>query len=179
MATPPTWAGLGFDGPVFLRKVTRKLWHGDPTAPLAQRTAEVAEAIFLSDPSDGYSVFLVDGDAALQRVTTAYNSRRGGLSYDLVWLPILESEVIAAGMNPVRSAGDTPCHFANGRHYDLPTDAVAIGRLCQTLIASEREALSLKGKQVKPWADQAVTDGCMATKVSTACRADGCLPPAE
>jgi hypothetical protein len=178
MADPPTWAGLGYKTPVYLRKLARKLSLANSVGPIDQRTAEVAQTVFLSDQSDdGYSVFRVDGDTALQRITIGYNAKRSSLRNDIEWLPITDEELAAAGITPSHTTGDTPCHFANSLHYDLPMDHDPIIKLCRSLIESKRSPISLKRNQLQTWVDLALSTGCFADRESKGCTATDCAPP--
>ena len=175
MTPPPVWAVLGFDGPVYLRKLPRKNVLGDPTTPLDPRAAEVAAAVFLYDPGP-FSLFLVASDDDLGRVAVGYNGGRASLTADLDWLPIRPAELVAAGGTVRQTVGDTRCHYTNARHYDLTAGSPELERLCRYLLEANRAVLSMRKNQFRPWVERATADGCRVVPASAGCRAAGCDP---
>jgi hypothetical protein len=86
MAAPPSLATVGLSGPFYLRKLPRRNSLGNPDRPLDERVPEVVEVVFLRDSSP-YSLFLVQSDEDLRRVTMGINGGRSSLREDVNFLP--------------------------------------------------------------------------------------------
>lgn len=175
MASPPSLAQAGLNGPLFLRKLPRKNSWGDPATPIDQRVADVVQAVFLQDPKP-YSLFQVASDEDLRRVTMGINGGRGSLREDVHYIPILPTDLSAVRIDPSLSTGDTRCHLANRLHFDIAAEPDQLRDLCRTLLHEERKVLSMKRNQLEPWAEQTRSEGCLADRESAECKVSGCVP---
>lgn len=155
MVAQPTWAGLGFDCPVYLRKVPRKNVLGTPATALDQRVAAVAGSVFLCDPKP-YSLFLVGSDDELRRVTVGYSGGRTSLRAEIDWSPLRPDELEAIGIAACPTHGETRCHFTNTRHPDLPAEDEHLLRLCHLLVEAGRRVVTPTKGQLTSWVETAL-----------------------
>ena len=108
-------------------------------------------------------MFRVEDATDLHRIAIGLNSNRGSLTEQLEVLGITPEDIETSGLVLEQTPGDTQCHHANSRHYDIIHDEAAIEQLVRILVESGREDHRFK-KQMKRAAEAAQMIGCHATK---------------
>ncbi len=166
-------------GLIYLRKVANRSVLGEANLPILERAESVAQAIFFSDHYETYSLFSVCDDDSLRRVCIGYNGGRNSLTSDIHWMIFTQAEVASSGVTLNPTFGGTWCRYANGRHFDLSSNRNAIIALCQrALLRPGPTLLSVSKAVIRPWAEQAQTERCLAAvRVPHHCSIDACNSP--
>lgn len=170
---PPALADLTEPvGPVFLRKMNRKIDWGSDDTPAAERAADIIGLVF-DRKTHPFSVYLVGSDQDLHRVIIGMNGGRTSLTNESHFIAIRASELDAEGIgvDHTPEQGITNCRFANSLHHDLAAGDDQLRALCLRLIAVGRKAATFSKGRTKAIVPEAEAIGCLAAvPTSAGCR---------
>jgi hypothetical protein len=142
--------------PAYLRKIGRAShWEG----PLG--SGDVADASQVLIESTGTtSLWHVNDDDDLRRVTIALNEGRSSFNerLDLLW--IKPDELVTAGVIAQQTPGHTDCHHARDCHYDAQIDAHLAQALCGILLKAGRGLAKCSKADMKGACSVGLEEGC-------------------
>jgi len=144
--------------PVFIRKVGRpRNWK----EPLSERDVLAARQVFASDGGP-VSLWRINSNMELRRVTIAINESRQVFHEKLDLLPILPDEIASLGVMPLQTPGRSECPPAAGLHYDVTMNDTEAANLCRILIEAGRELGRCTPGQMKLAVEVSESEGCFA-----------------
>jgi len=177
MAQAPTLAiAVNLQGPVFLRKLRRRADWGSSETPLEERAVDLVKVMWRCEPhpESPFSVYLVKTDEEFHKVVIGMNGGGLSLTADSNFIPILPSDLEAAGVNAEPCDGVTLCRLANSLHHDIRADDEQLLVISRRLLEQSREPIHLSKGMIKPLVEKAKAEGCLAVPESTACKVDRC-----
>ncbi len=129
----------GFEGPLYIRKLTRKSHWGIDSDEIEHRLKTSILEVF-SDEGDVYSFFKVCSTSDIFKAAIGFNSRRSRLNEQLDVIAFTQSEFDRAGVVTNATPGDTNCDCANANHVDVTASSEVLRQLCTAAMENRREA---------------------------------------
>jgi hypothetical protein len=156
--------------PCFVRKIDRAGHWKDVDS--------IRDKVFRLESDGGISVYLVNSSTDLARVSIALNANRSSKIEPLLLVAITADEL--AGIDAVRTDGETLCRWANFLHHDLVTDPNQLARLAETLVNAGRKHHKFTKPAMQEALDLTANEGCHAAREdSERCVCESDLPASQ
>lgn len=157
---------VGIEGPVFIRKLTRKSHWGDDSVQKDRLGLAVSNMFNASDST--FSFYRVETVTQLAQVAIGLNSNRDSLREQIDFVPFTEAEL--NGLRVVENKGETACDAANKLHVDVIAQIQELSDMCEMAMINKRIARRLS----KTWIDGKLNEpqlsNCHAiTKAKNSC----------
>ena len=143
-----------------MRKLTRKSHWGIAGDPLDERLDAAVEKVF-PEEAGVFSVFRVDSDVDLRRITLAFNANRSSYTERLDLVAFTPDELQRCEI-PAASAPEsgTRCDHANRRHCHISASTNQLRHLCELAMTAGRSAASLTTATMRDVVKAAEEDRC-------------------
>ena len=157
---------VGIEGPVFIRKLTRKSHWGDDSVQEDRLGPALSNMFDASDST--FSFYRVETVTQLAQVAIGLNSKRGSLREQIDFVPFTEAEI--SGLRLVQNKGETECDAANKLHVDVVAGIQELSAMCEMAMKNKRLAGRLSKNWIAGKLNEPQLSNCHAiTKTKTSC----------
>ena len=139
----------GLEGPVFIRKLTRKSHWGDEGTTLDARLSVALHNIF-DESVKVFSFYRAETVPQLAQIAIGLNSKRSSLKENIDFVPFSEHELKMLDLELINTPGETNCYAANSLHFDIRAEIQSLAELCRIAMQNKRTAARLS----KSWIEQ-------------------------
>ena len=167
-----TLRGLtGIEGPVFIRKLTRKSHWGDTNTEQESRLSFALSNMFCDNEGSKFSFYRAESVIELAQMAIGLNSNRGSLKEQIDFVPFSEEEL--SGLELVQTPGETNCYAANKLHFDVVAKIQLLSDLCKVAMQNNRMAVRLSKNWLEKKLNEPRISNCYAiTKIADKCKCD-------
>lgn len=140
------------------------------------RVNYAVEKMFGTQTEPIFSIYLINTDEDLRRVTLGINAGRPSKTEVLPLVAFLPNEFANLRITLTQTPGNLYCGYANSLHYDFAADNAILANLCETAMKKGRLAGNCAKAMMKDALVEATKENCRSFDQNATCQVKTCIP---